>query len=110
MNAAKPKLVTMKKKASALKPKRKRGAAKMREAADKILGRDCKPIVEALSKNCQKGQSLSAKFLYGLAHSAEESTEGEGTRKFHSIALEWANSPEWKGDSEPEESDKVDAD
>lgn len=81
----------------------------MREAADKILGRDCKPIVEALSKNCQKGQSLSAKFLYGLAHSAEESKEGEAASEFHSIAQEWANSPEWKGDPETEESDKADA-
>jgi hypothetical protein len=110
MNAAKVKLVAMKKKTSDPKPKRKRGAAKMREAADKIVGRDCKPILEALSSNGKKGQTLSAKFLYSLAQSAEASTEGEGARKFRSIALEWANSPEWKGDSEPEESDKVDAD
>jgi len=80
----------------------------MREAADKIPGRDCKPIVEALSKNCQSGQTMSAKFLYGLAHSAEEPTQGDGTSNFRSIALQWANSPEWKGDSEAEESDKED--
>jgi hypothetical protein len=108
MNAAKPKLVAMKKKTSVPKPKRKRGAAKLREAADRILGRDCKPIVEALSKNCKNGQTLSAKFLYGLAHSAEESTEGEGANKFRSIALEWANSPEWKGDSSEEKSNEDD--
>lgn len=74
----------------------------MREAADKIVGRDCKPIVEALSSNCKKGQMLSAKFLYGLAQLAESSGEGDGARKFRSIATEWANSPEWKGDLEPE--------
>ena len=102
MNAVKPKLVAMKKKATAPKAKRKRGAAKMREAADKIVGRDCKPIVEALSSNCKKGQTLSAKFLYGLAQSAEASGEAEGARKIRSIATEWANSPEWQGDSDAE--------
>jgi len=102
MNAVKPKLVAMKKKATSPKPKRKRGAAKMREAADKIVGRDCKPIVEALSSNCKKGQMLSAKFLYGLAQLAEASGEGESAGTFRSIATEWANSPEWKGDLEGE--------
>ena len=88
MNAAKPKLVAIKKKATNVpKQKRKRGAAKMREAADKIVGRDCKPIVEALSSNGKKGQTLSAKFLYGLAQSAEASGEGEGARKIRSIAI-----------------------
>lgn len=103
MNAVKPKLVAMKKKATNVpKPKRKRGAAKMREAADKIVGRDCKPIVEALSSNCKKGQIFSAKFLYDLARLAEASGEGDSARKFRSIATEWANSPEWKGDLEGE--------
>jgi len=74
----------------------------MREAADKIVGRDCKPIVEALSSNCKKGQMLSAKFLYGLAQLAETSGEGDSAQKFRSVAAEWANSPEWKGDLEPE--------
>lgn len=100
MNAAKPKIVAMKKKATnAPKAKRKRGAAKMREAADKIVGRDCKPIVEALSSNCKKGQMLSAKFLYGLAQLAEASGEGDSAHKMRSIATEWANSPEWNGDA-----------
>ncbi len=74
----------------------------MREAADKIVGRDCKPIVEALSSNCKKGQAFSAKFLYGLAQQAEASGEGDSARKMRSIATEWANSPEWKGDLEGE--------
>jgi hypothetical protein len=109
MKTAKPKLVTMKKKASAPKPQDKRGAAKMREAADEIVGRDCKPIIEALSSNCKNGETLSAKFLYSLAHSAEESTEGEGgASKLRSIATEWANSPEWIGDSEAEETGEED--
>jgi hypothetical protein len=93
----------MKKKVATVpKAKRKRGAAKMREAADKIVGRDCKPIVEALSSNCKKGQTLSAKFLYGLAQLAEASGEADGARKIRSIATEWANSPEWTGDAQSE--------
>ncbi len=106
MKAAKPNLVALKKKKSA-PAKRKRGAVKMRETADEILGRDCKPIVEALSSNGKKGQMQSARFLYGLAQTAEASTEGEGgASKFRSIALEWANSPEWKGESETEKADE----
>ena len=75
MNAAKPKLVAMekKKKTSSAKRKRKQGAEKMREAAAKIVARDCKPIVEALSSNGKKGQMLSAKFLYQLAEQNERS-------------------------------------
>jgi hypothetical protein len=103
MNATKQKPVSADKKASAPKLKRGRAAAKMRKAADEILVRDCKPIIEALSSNGKKGQMDSAKFLYGLAQTAEASTEGEGgASKFRSIALQWANSPEWKGESEAE--------
>jgi len=101
MNATKEKLVLVdkNKKTNAKKPKAKRkaGAAKMREAADKIVSRDCKPIIEALSTNGKNGQMLSAKFLYHLAHTAEEAGETENARKFRSMALELANSPEWKG-------------
>ena len=71
----------------------------MREAADKIVGRDCKPIIDALSTNGKNGNILSAKFLYDLAHTAEESGETDNARKFRSMALELANSPEWKGGS-----------
>ena len=102
MDVVKPKVVAMKGKAArAPKAKRKRGAAKMREAADKIVGRDCKPILEALSSNGQKGQTLSAKFLYGLAQSAEDSGEADGANKFRKAALAWANSQ--SGDSNAEE-------
>jgi hypothetical protein len=113
MNAAKPKLVEMqkkqqKKKVSATKPKRKRGAAKMREAADKIVARECKPIVEALATNGKKGQMLSAKFLYNLAESAEDADENNGARKLRSMALELANSPQWTGPPPKAEVDEDD--
>jgi len=81
----------------------------MREAADEIVGRDCKSIVEALSSNCKKGQMLSAKFLYGLARESEDSGEGDGARAIRSIATEWMNAPEWKGDPEAETPAEEDA-
>ena len=69
----------------------------MREAADKVVGRDCKPIIQALSTNGKNGKILSAKFLYDLAHTAEETGEAQSAGKFRSLALELTNSPEWKG-------------
>ncbi len=103
MNATKKKLLVMEKKkktTNAIKPKAKpkAGAAKMREAADKVVGRDCKPIILALSTNGKKGQILSAKFLYELARSAEEAGEAKNARTFRSMALELVNSPEWQGE------------
>ena len=105
MNATKEKLVVLdkKKKTKATKPtaRRKTGAAKMREAADEVVGRDCKPIMDALSTNGKNGQILSAKFLYELAHTAEEDGEGESAEDFRSMALALANSPEWGGGPRP---------
>lgn len=109
MNAPKPKIVPLTKKTSAPKPERTSGASQMREAANEIVARDCKPIVEALSSNSQKGQMQSARFLYSLAQTAEASGEGGGgAEMFRSIALEWANSPEWKGETEAETADEED--
>jgi hypothetical protein len=101
MNAAKPEVAVKGKKATA--KKHKRGAEKMREEADKVVGRDCKSLIEALSENGQKGLMQSAKFLYSLAHSAEELDEdGDGAHKFRSMAMELASSPEWKSNSAEE--------
>lgn len=80
----------------------------MREAADKIVGRDCKPIVEALATNGKKGQMLSAKFLYNLAESAESADENSGARKLRSMAMELANSPQWTGEPPKAEIDEDD--
>ena len=74
----------------------------MREEADKVVRRDCKPIVEALSANCKKGQMLSVKFLYDLARQNEDSHKGDEAPATGSIATEWLNSPEWKEDTEAE--------
>lgn len=115
MNATKEKLIVLDKKTTGTtksktkakpKPKRKAGAEKMREAADKIVGRDCKDLIEALSTNGQNGQMLSAKFLYGLAEKAEEAGEGKSAGTFRSMAQELADAPEWKGDSAAQSKDE----
>jgi len=113
MSIAKPKVVEIEKKQAKKKtrtaaPKRKRGAAKMREAADKIIGRECKPIVEALAKNGKNGQIQSAKFLYQLSEGAEASSDGDGARNFRSMAMELANAPQWQGDPDPQKPDDED--
>lgn len=110
MSIAKPKLVEIEKKQAKKKTriaaqKRKRGAAKMREAADKIIGRECKPIVEALAKNGKNGQIQSAKFLYQLSEGAEASSDGDGARNSRSMAMELANAPQWQGDPDPQRPD-----
>jgi hypothetical protein len=107
MSAAGKKLIVLdKNKAASSKKKQPRtGAAKMRKAADDAVGRDCEPIVKALAENGKKGQTLSARFLYGLAHDAEELGEGESAQTFRGMALELANSPEWKGDDIEDDSE-----
>lgn len=101
MSATREKLVVLDKKettkAKKSKAKKKTGAAKMRKAADAVVGRDCGPIIDALSTNGRNGKIQSAKFLYELAHTAEEAGEGENAEDFRNMALELANSPEWKG-------------
>ena len=77
----------------------------MREAADKIIGRECKPIVEALAKNGKNGLIQSAKFLYQLSEGAEASSDGDGARNFRSMAMELANAPQWQGDPDPRRPD-----
>ena len=69
----------------------------MRKAADRIMEQDCWEIAEALSKSSMNGHIQSVKFLYELAEMSEKAGEGEGARKFRSMALELANAPQWTG-------------
>jgi hypothetical protein len=108
MNAIKPNVVSIDQKSSETQPKARRGAAQMREAADQVMERDSHQIAEALSTNSKKGQIQSAKFLYQLSEKKEQFGEGEGSRKFRSIAMELANSPEWTETSPATEEDQSD--
>jgi hypothetical protein len=107
MSASKPKVVEIKKKKiKTTKSKARRGSEKLREAANKVIGRDSKKIAEALSENGKKGQLQSIKFMYDLSEKGAEEDEHEGARKIRSMALELANSPQWTGPSPAEEQDE----
>lgn len=111
MNALKPKLVESKKKSTnRKKAPAKRGAQKMREAADKIIGRDSKKIAQALSRNGQKGQLPSIKFMYELSETGAASDDHEDAQKIRSMALELASAPEWSGPVPSETDDDPDED
>jgi hypothetical protein len=98
MNATATKFAIVEKKASDPKPARTGGAAQMREAAELVVQKDCLEIAEALSQNSKSGQIQSAKFLYQLAQEKEKAGEGDGARKFRSMAAELANAAQWTGD------------
>lgn len=102
MNAAKPQLVVNNPKTSETESNAGRGASELREAIDIFLEHDSMEIAEALSKCSKSGKIESIKFMYALAREKEKAGEGDSARTFRSIATEWANSPEWTGDSEPE--------
>jgi hypothetical protein len=97
MSATKPKLVSIHQKTGKAQPKKRPGAAQMREAADLVMDRDCMEIAEALSTNSKNGQIQSAKFLYELSEKNEESADSESAGKLRSMAMELANSPQWTG-------------
>ncbi len=102
MNALKPQLVVHNPKTTETKSKTSRGAAELREAVDIFLEHDALEVAEALSKSSKSGKIQSIQFMYALAKEKEKAGEGDNAGTFRSIATEWANSPEWKGDLEGE--------
>ena len=100
MNAARPQLVVENPKASETEPANCRGAAKLREEVDFVLGQESKEIAEALAQSSKSGKIQSIQFMYGLAKEREKAGEADGARTFRSIATEWTNSPEWSGELE----------
>jgi hypothetical protein len=98
MNALKPKIAIVEKKPRYASFKRKTGSAQMRKAADRILDGDCVAIAEAFSEASQRGHLPSVKLLYALAKENEKAGEGDGARKFRSMAEELAKATQWTGD------------
>jgi hypothetical protein len=98
MNGPEHKNVEIKKKKATVhksRSKARKGSQKLREAADKVMGRDSKKIAEALSENGKKGQLQSIRFMYELSDA--EPDEVDGASKIRSMALEMANAPQWTG-------------
>jgi len=103
MDAVKTQPAVIEKQASETKRKATKGAAQMRAAADIFLEQDCLEIASALSEKSTEGYIQSARFLYTLAETDEQSSQDTAEDTSYSIAREWANSPEWNGDSTLEE-------
>jgi|KBSMisStaDraftv2_1062788.scaffolds.fasta_scaffold240765_3 hypothetical protein len=74
------------------------GAEELRKAAGKALAKNSKLIVNNLSSSSVDGNLQSTKLLYELAELSEERGEGQGARKFRSMASKWASEPQWSGD------------
>ena len=98
MNALKRKIAIVEKKPRYANFKRKIAAAQMRKAADRILDGNCVAIAEVFSEASQRGHIPSVKLLYALAQENEKTGEGEGARKFRSMAEELAKATQWTGD------------
>jgi hypothetical protein len=109
MNTSKPKIVEIMKKgktnALKRKAKAKRGSVKLREAANKVMGRDSKKLAEALAENGKKGQLPSIKFMYELSDEGAESDEMSGAQKVQSMVLKLASAPQWTGPLPTEDED-----
>lgn len=73
-------------KRAGLKKRSKKGrkavSEKLRTAAEVLLRREGKSVIEGLAENCRDGQVQSAKLLYEIAHGAEEGNEGFGSLAF----------------------------
>jgi hypothetical protein len=94
--------------ARAIRRSKSPGAEELRRAANKALATNCEAISKRLTSNSAQGNVQSVKFLYELAQLSEDRGEGEGARKFRSMASKWAAEPQWsrdqcEGDSEPED-------
>lgn len=75
------------------------GAAKVRQAADKVMMRNFEGLAQSLMKFTLGGNTSCAKLLFDLAD-GQVSMEDEGTmRRFRSLAEEWAAEPKWEGEA-----------
>jgi hypothetical protein len=110
MNTSKPKIVEIKKKgktnAAKRKAETKRGSVKLREAANRVMGRDSKKLAEALAENGKKGQLQSIKFMYEISDDGAEDDEMTGAQKVQSMALRLASAPQWTGPLPTEDDDE----
>jgi hypothetical protein len=109
MKALQPKRIKSQQKGSTIKARCRRGADKLRDAADKVIGRDSKAIAEALSANGKKGMLGSIKLLFELSEGSK-SEEQDDAAKIRSMATELASAPQWTGSLPSENHKEADMD
>jgi hypothetical protein len=84
------------------------GAAKLREAVNRVLSRDSIELAEALSKSGQSGKIQSTKFMYELSEGGAATDDQEDGSKIRSVVQEWADAPPWTGPLPSEMDDMTD--
>jgi hypothetical protein len=83
-------------------PSHKDGAERLRQAADKRVGRNSEKLADLLTEKALDGDLASAKTLFGLAAGKKPIPEPVKKRRGLSYAERLAAEPEWKGEVEDE--------
>ena len=79
---------------------RKDGAERLRQAADKRVGRISEKLADLLRDKAMAGDLASAKVLFGLAERKKPSPEPVKRRRGPRLTERWAAEPEWQGEQE----------
>ena len=82
------------------KTARKDGAERLRQAADRRVGRISEKLADLLTNKALAGDLASARVLFGLAERKKPMQEPEKKRRGAGLAARWAAEPEWKGEQE----------
>ena len=77
---------------------RKDGAERLRQAADRRVGRISEQLTEMLEKKALTGDLASARVLFGLAERKNPIPEPVKKRRGPSQADRWASEPQWQDD------------
>ena len=85
------------------KTPRKDGAERLRQAADKRVGRISEKLADLLTDKALAGDLASTKVLFGLAERKKSSPEPVKKRRGPGLAERWAAEPEWQGEPEDRE-------
>jgi hypothetical protein len=86
--------------ASGGKTARKNGAERLRQAADRRVGRNSEELADLLTKKALAGDLASTKVLVALAEQKKPSPEPKKKRRGPSRAEQLAAEPEWRGEGE----------
>jgi hypothetical protein len=82
------------------KTARKDGAERLRQAADKRVGRNSEKLADLLTEKALKGDLACAKALVALAVSKKPSLKTVKSRRGPGLAVRLATEPEWKEEGE----------
>jgi hypothetical protein len=82
------------------KTSRKDGAERLRQAADKRVGRISEKLADLLTVKALAGDLACARVLFGLAERKKPMQEPVKKRRGPGLAARLAAEPEWKGEGE----------